>query len=270
MTVYLGTLGRMIPIYTTPSAQLETEERYSLSTTLEGRRKAQVKANGPRTWSLNAQFADPIEQGALAQFANGAWGRGPFRFLPADSMAVNLLAPKVSVCESTENPSGLVADGGPVLAGGVWFARSYLNPSSVAVFFGKDYESGAVPVVAGQRVTGSVHVTGVGARAQLTFYDAAGVSLGSSLGSPVGTASGWVRSWVSVLPPAGAVSARIFATSSTVRAAGPAITWSDSLLPWGDGLGCVKSVVSGSSRDALVSGLNGTFSNLSFTVSEVG
>lgn len=270
MTVYLGTLGRMVELWSTPSAQVQAEDRYSFIITLEGRRKAQVRSTGRRTWSLNAQFADPRESASLAQFASGAWGAGPFIFVPADAPGTNLLLPSVADCLSSENPSGAVTDGGPVQVDGVWFARSYLNPAPVTMFFGGTAERGSVPVIQGKHVTASVYLTGSGARVQLAFYNAAGVSLGSYLGSPVAGPSGWVRSHVTVMPPVGAVSARVFANSSTVRAVAPAITWSGELLPWGSGQGCAKSVVHGVSRDVQTSGVNGTFSNLSFTVTEVG
>ena len=269
MPVYLGTLGRMVKLPYVGSQQVQSEERYNFASTLEGKRKAQVKPKGTRTWALSADHYRPNEHSLLSQFADGAWGPGPFVFVSADAPVSNMLLPGVADCLSSENPSGLVLDGGPVQVNDAWFARSYLNSSGVTVFFGKDHGSGAVPVIAGRRVTGSVHVTGSGARVQLSFYDAAGASLGSSLGNVAGV-SGWVRSSVSVLPPAGAVSARVFANSATVRATGPAITWSDGLLPWGSGQGCSKAVVHGVTRDQVLAVQGHTYSNVGFTVSEVG
>lgn len=270
MTVYLGSLGRMVPIYSTPSASVVAEERYSFSTTLEGRRKAQVRPVGRRTWSWSSGFADAKESAVLVQFAQGAWGPGPFVFVSADAPFTNMLSPAVASCDSAENPSGLVVDGGPVQGpGGVWYPRSYLNPDGVTIFFGASYGSGAVPVIAGSAVTGSALVFGAGSRALLSFFDAAGATLSSHFSTVLGSASGPVRSWVSVVAPVGAVAARVFASSAS-RATAPAITWSDGLLEWSDGQGCAKAVLHGATRDLSFTSRHSTYSNLGFTVSEVG
>ena len=267
VTVYLGTLGRMIPIYSTPSAQLETEERYTFTRTLEGRRKAQTKPLGRRTWGLNAQFADPSEHSLLSQFADGAWGNGPFVFVSADAPHTNLLTPGAASCDpALITATGFISNGGPAeVEPGLWVGRSYLNTgTSITMSF-----PARTPVIPGQVVTGSAYVRGAGMKVNISFWDAADQFISSVASSGSGSASAWSRLSVAGIPPANAVRVSVYATGAG-RGAAPAVTWSDSVLPWSDGQGCDKSVVSSYSRDLAVTGMNGTYSNLSFTVSEVG
>lgn len=266
MTVYLGTLGRMIPIYSTPSAQIETEERFNFKRTIEGRRKAEVIPGGRRAWSLNAQFADPAESAILQEFANGSWGRGPFWFLSADAPHTNLLTPGASTCDPADvsMSSGATLLGSPpLLTPDGWASRSVWKDTVNGAFFGE-----AVPVLSGRRVTGSAYVAGSGGFVRLVFLNASG-GVVSQVDSAAATPTVARRS-VTALPPVGAVSARLTVTASVTAAARPAITWTDSIQPYGDGQGCSKAVVHGVSRDQVLAVPGHTFSNLSFTVTEVG
>jgi len=266
VTVYLGTLGRMIPIYSTPSAQLEIEDRFNFKRTIEGRRKAEVIPGGRRAWSLNAQFADPAESATLQEFTNGSWGRGPFWFVSADASVTNLLTPAAASCD----PASVVMSSGATLLGSPplltpdgWAARSVWKDTVNGAFFG-----GAVPVLAGRVVTGSAYVAGSGGFVRLLFLNAAGAVV-SQVDSVAATTAVARRS-VSALPPAGAVSARLTVTASVTAAARPAISWTDSVQPYGDGQGCEKAVVHSVSRDQVLAVVGHTFSNVSFTVTEVG
>lgn len=268
MSVYLGSLGRMIQIPYVSSQQLQSEERYSFQYTLEGRRKAQPKPIGRRTWGLTADRNRPNEHSLLSQFADGVWGNGPFWFLSADALITNILPPDVvSGDASAIAYDSVVRPGGPLLTPDGWAARSVLNtvPGST-LHVGGNLK---VPVLPGTRVTAAAYVSGVNSAIRLYFYDFAGNQL-SSAGSPVtGGAGVVVRSWVTVTAPANAVSAMV-AAQNTSQACWPSITWSDGLLPFGDGQGCAKAVVHGFSRDQVLAVPGATYSNVSFTVSEVG
>ena len=267
VTVYLGSLGRMIPIYSTPSAQLETEERYTFTRTLEGRRKAQPKPIGRRTWGLNAQFADPSEHSLLSQFADGVWGAGPFVFVSADAPHTNLLTPGAASCDpALITATSFVSNGGPAeVEPGVWVGRSYLNTSSsINMAF-----PARTPVIPGRQVTGSAYVRGAGMKVNVSFWDAADQFISSAGSSGSGSASSWSRLSVTRTPPVNAVRVAVYATGAG-RGAAPAVTWSEGVLPWSDGQGCEKAVVSSMSRDQVLAVAGHTYSNVSFTVSEVG
>lgn len=267
MPVYLGTLGRMVKLPYVTSQQVDTEERYSLQTTLEGRRKAQVKPVGRRTWALSADHFRPNEHSLLSQFANGAWGNGPFVFVSADAPVSNMLTPEVSMCGPEAAFGTQVSSVGELYIGnGVYAPRSLLNadPGSPMYFGGV-----RTPVVAGVRVTGSAWVNGAGARVAVFWYDESGSFITSNSSTVTASSGTVVRSYVSALPPVGAVSC-VVGGLDTVKAAQPAITWTDSVQPWGDGQGCTKAVVHGVGRDQVLAVAGHTYSNVGFTVSEVG
>lgn len=266
--IYLGTLDRMIGIKCPSSQQVQTEDRYSFQTTLEGVRKAQVKARGARTWSLGMSEATTAsDESVLSQFAMGAWGVGPFWFVSSDAPVTNMLTPEVSTCGPAAKIASVISLAGPqYLGNGVYSARSLLNTDpGVIMYFGAT----RVPVVQGKRVTASAWVTGAGAAVRLFWYNAAGSLVSSNTSTLTATATTTVRSWVSAAPPADAVSCIVGAVS-TSRASQPAITWSEALLPWAAGQGCPKAIVHEVSRSLVMATSAGVYGDLSFTVSEVG
>lgn len=268
--IYLGSLGRMIGIKCPASQSVEAEERYTFQTTLEGRRKAQVRPRGPRTWSLQTSDATTPEQvAALMQFAQGAWGPGPFVFLPADAPVTNLLTPAASLCGADEFilTSGVtVTEGAPMLTPDGWAAKSLIKTTSNGLFLGKDM----VPVPATGKITVAAYVRGTSGAAGVAFYDSAGSSVSTTYSPVTAGASNVVRSHVSVTPPPNAVSCRVVVNSSTVQAAWPSVTWTEKVQPFGEGQGCAKSVVSAASRSLVMAVAGSTYSSLSFTVTEVG
>lgn len=268
--IYLGSLGRMIGIKCPASQNVQAEERYTPSVTLEGRRKAQVRPVGRRMWSLQTSDATtPTEHSLLSQFASGAWGNGPFVFLPADAPVSNVLTPAASLSAPGEFvlASGVtVTEGAPLRTPDGWAARSFIKSTNNVLFLGADL----VPLPPSGKVTIAAYVRGSGGAAGVAFYDSAGGSLGTSYSSVTAGASNVVRSWLTVTPPVGAVSCRVMVNSATQQAAWPSVTWTDSLQPFGEGQGCLKAVVSSMSRDQVLAVPGSTYSNVSFTVMEVG
>ncbi|MNW56936.1 hypothetical protein D3C74_346950 [compost metagenome] len=258
----------MIGIKCPASQNVQAEERHSFSTTLEGRRKAQVRQAGRRTWSLQTSDATtPAEHSLLSQFAHGVWGAGPFVFVSADAPVSNMLTPEVSTCGPEAAYGAHVTNVGELYIGnGVYAPRSLLSadPGSPMYFGGV-----RTPVVAGVRVTGSAWVNGAGARVAVFWYNAAGSFITSNTSTVTASSGTVVRSYVSALPPVGAVSC-VVGGLDTVKAAQPAITWTDSAQPWALGEGCAKAVVHGVSRDQVLAAPGNVYSNVSFTVSEVG
>lgn len=278
MSVYLGQLGRMAELKCPASQQVQAEDLISFGTTLGGRRKAQVVPGSPsRMWS--AQLSDastPDQVGAVMSFINGEWGNGPFIWVSADAPVTNMLSPRVSACDPAEK-WGVVGMGAPLLVGGAWAGRSYVANGSPNIFFGTQAPGASapgerVPVIPGQPVTGSVHLVGAGAYCRVAFYTAADVLISQFNSTVLGNAGTATRSWVTALAPANAVSCRVLAIGAT-QAARPALTWSDTLLPWADGQGCPKAVIHGASRDLVMASRDprgGRYANLSFTITEVG
>lgn len=266
--IYLGSLGRMIGIKCPASQNVQAEERHSFSTTLEGRRKAQVRQAGRRTWSLQTSDATtPAEHSVLAQFADGAWGPGPFVFVSADAPHTNMMTPAASMCIPVDPLQAQVFAGGPVELPGVgWVPRSYLSGSPTTFIFGREI----YPVdPGGGPVTAQVFVQGENSRARLNWYDAQKNYLGSTASTVSGSNLGFTRSWVTAVPPAGAAGVGVGALTS-IAVAAPSLTWGSGRYEWSVGAGCLESVVHGVNNDQVLAVPGHTFSNAGFTVTEVG
>lgn len=268
--IYLGTLGRMIGIKCPASQSVEAEERYTFQTTLEGRRKAQVRPVGRRSWSLQTSDATtPAEHSLLSQFAAGAWGPGPFWFVSADAPHTNLMTPAASMLMPGEFvlTSGVsVTEGVPMLTADGWAARSLLKNTANGLFLGRDM----TPTIPGLKVTAAAYVRGIGGAVGIAWYDSSGSSISTVYSTVTAGSSGSTRSSITAMPPANAVSFRVVANSACTQVAWPSATWSDKLLPFADGQGCSRAVVQSASRNLVQAVPGATYSSVSFTISEVG
>lgn len=272
--IYLGTLGRMIGIKCPASQQVAVEDLTTFKSTLEGRRLAQVPpAAGRRAWQCQLSDAStPDQVGAVMAFINREWGNEPFVYVSADAPVTNMLTPAAASCDPAEAVLGsgtVVAAHPPMLTPDGWAGRSYMKNAVNSLFFGRN----RVPLPDSGKVTASAYVLGAGGAVQVSWYDAAGGSLGTTVSTVKSTAATVVRSYVTATPPAGATAALVSVNAPTVQISHPALTWSDTLLPWADGQGCAKAIIHGASRDLVMASRDsrgGRYSNLSFTVTEVG
>lgn len=275
--IYLGTLGRMIGIKCPASQQFTNADRYSFETTLEGRVKAQARPIGRRVWELgHSDATTPADTAILQDFANGAWGIGPFLFLPAEAPVTNLLTPAVAEGRESQptpsnvlatNPEYAVIAGGPVLlADGGWAPASLtVNPAHGVITF----NLGIIPVLDGVTVSGTAWVKGAGASVRLYWYDANGTYMQVTPAAGGGVGDRFTRLSVSAKPPAGAAGVRIGVTQA-VAATRPALTWTDSPQPWANGRGCEKAVLHNASNTLTLAVPGRVYESGSFTVTEVG
>lgn len=271
--IYLGTLGRLVSLKCPAAQASAVADPFTVETTVEGRVKAQRRPLARRSWSLDTRVASPREVAALAEFTTGVWGRGPFVFVSADAPVVNLLTPE----ESSLDPSvlaggpsgGGVLDSPPMLTPDGWAGRSLLKRDGV---FARIAER--IPVIPGRPVTGSAYVRADAQAAfvRLQFVRADGSEV-SQHNSPTAFAS-VERRWVTATVPYDAAWANLWVTGSVVQVARPAVTWTAQPFEYGDGQGCKKAVVRPGGRDLLAAwrtpGISGRWSDLSFTVQEVG
>lgn len=274
MSAYLGTLGRLIPIYSNPSMDVTPTESYTFVRTLEGRVKGQARAvAGRRTWELSGRHAKASDVGTLEGFASGEWGMGPFVWVAPDAPAVNLLAPEVAMCGPLAVFSSTVSRTGPMALGdGIWSGSS-LTTSDPNGTLWVAASKAPVPVLPGQPVTASAYVLGAGAKVRLHWVAADGSAMNGTVTSAgTGTAGTPQRLHATGTPPVGAVSCTM-STTKALQITRPAITWTDRVFPWGSGRGCLKAVVSATGRTALGASStnpNGNYSDISFTITEVG
>ena len=262
---YLGSLGRLIGLSCPSTEQVTPAPRYVTASTVEGRRRAQVRPASPRAWDLSVEVATPAELAALSGFVTGAWGNGPWHWVPVQAQRGNLLTPReAQLVDRASVSANLVQDAGPVLdAAGEW------SPRSVTVTASSGWVSLArgVPVIPGLPFTFSCDVEGSGPEVTVAFYDAAGTAV--SAHSQAGSGAGMQRVSVSVTVPDGAVEAYVGVRSSVTRATRPQVSWTAGPVPWSPGYGCRSAVVDGMSEDLLVANSTGTYSQVGFTVLEV-
>lgn len=266
--IHLGSPGRMVGLKCPTVQRDSSDEGYRFVTTLEGRRKAQVVPGQRRVWDLSTgSVTTPAQVAVLKEFASGAWGPGPFWFVPEAAAQVNLLAPD-DVARPI--PTGNSEPGGPMrLTDGSWAAQSRASIRGGTIFWRNQGIPSDPPVIPGVPVTASAYVEGTGAYVMLQWFDDNANYVGELASSSVTSAVG-VRLSVTATPPPGATYVRLSARNA-LRAARPAVTWTDRVMEWGEGQGCPKAVISQTSNN-LVRAIPGmpVLSELSFTVTEVG
>src|SRR5690606_35066872 len=123
---YLGSLGRLVALSCPSEERVQPAPRYREEFTVEGRRRVQVRPASPRVWDLSVGVATPAELAALSGFVTGAWGPGPWHWVPVLAQSGNLLTPgEASLMERASVSAQSIQDAGPVRASdGAWASRS--------------------------------------------------------------------------------------------------------------------------------------------------
>lgn len=270
MSVYLGTLGRLVELKCPSSQPVAVDDGTTFDRSLEGVVTAQVRAVRRRQWDVRIGLGTPADLANVLAFSAGEFGNGPFVWVSADAPVTNLLTPGVSTCGPTADVGASVELGGPLaLPDGSFAGRSLVNSNTAQnLYFGP----ATVPVLPGEPVTASAYLVGAGSKVGVNFHDAAGVYISSASSTASGVAGVATRLSVTATAPANAASCGPFG-SATTQAARPAVTWTDQVFDWQPGEGCAKAVLSGVSRDILLALREpsyGQYSALSCVVTELG
>lgn len=262
---YLGSLGRLVGFRCASTERVGSGPRYSVRTTVEGRRRAQAIPASPRIWDVSWGAATPGEVSALSAFTSGGWGAGPWHWVSVAAQSGNLLTPReAQLLDRAAVSSASVQDAGPVRdSSGAWSPRSV----SVSIDSGWVSLMRGVPVIPDKPFTFSCDVEGTNPQVHVAFMDAAGGVVGTQVQAGSGTSMQRVSS--SSVVPVGAVEAYVGVRSSVTRACRPQVTWTDGPVPWSAGHGCRSAVVDGVSSDLLVVNSSGPVSGVGFTVLEV-
>lgn len=265
---YLGGLGRLVEIPFTASEAVSTQDRYVAKTTVEGRRRVQVRPASPRSWNVDMKGARSSEVAALSAFVSGGWGAGPWHWVPVQAQRGNLLTPRESLLLDRA-ASNNIMDSGPLKApDGSWAPRSGL----VDLASGSEWLFTGVPVMPGQSFTWALDVVGDGATAPelITIYsDADGARVGTGDRSASTTVRGLHRTSMTLTPPEGAATVDVGVRGTVKRFARPQVTWTDREVPYATGHGCRAAVIDGLSESLLCAARDTSFSEVGFTVMEV-
>lgn len=239
--IYLGQIGRLIPLDCAAEETRTTTEKYTFKTTLEGKRKAQAIPFTRRTWGITAPAGTYSQAAPLADFASGAWGAGPFIFISERAQRGNILSPETASLEKGKIVGAGNVAAVPVLTAGGWAPTSMSVGASGYWLGGQE----RYPIILDKPMTVSVYAMGAACRIRVDFLDAAGGVLASKYSVPVSSPASFQRISVSFAAhsyPQGAISARVYFynLSAITR---PAITYTAQLMPWEQGQGCYKAVV---------------------------
>lgn len=250
MAGHIGTLAHLLPALPTREMQVSAADRFTFQEA-SNRRWAFATSKGPRlrTWQVDSTALTSEQAGALQELAEGAWGLGPFIFIPCPAHATNVLTPGQSLLEG-------VANGGPVaLPGGSTAPRSVVGGATVTL-------ADKVPVIPGKPVTVSLYMAG--GSATVSFKTLTGSTVGSRPLVPTGD----LMQRVTVTAPSVPATARyatITATGYTALAR-PQLSWTSEPVPWEVGGGVAQVVIQNSSPTPL----RGGWSNISMQIVEVG
>lgn len=266
MPAYLGKLGHLVALGCASTERTGSAARYVTRVTVEGRRIAQVIPASPRIWDVSWGIAYPDEMTRLTEFTAGAWGPGPWHWLPEQAVHGNLLTPAESMC-LVDQP--FMVRGGPMRAADGSLAASSFIPASPPFW---STLATNIPVLPGRPVTFSADVVGDGETAPqlaVAFYDAAGASLSVVYQEGSNTPSVQRVSQTRTAPD-GAVSMAVGFRWMVVRACRPQVTWGDVPVPFTVGHGCRAAVLDPAVQDLIHINSKGPLADVSFTVMEVG
>lgn len=268
MTDYLGNAGRLIAFECETSGEIEFSERYALATTIEGRRRAQIIPEAPRVWGGTWPATGKSQMAKLHAFISGAWGPGPWHWVPQQAHSQNVLTPREAMLVGlTVLPSGL-SIGGPTLdSDGEWAPRSLIvsTTATAAVYIRN------VPVIEGTVITYSADISRRTGIPGLTvgFYDALGAPVAGALaGYGTGT-NGMQRVSVTGIVPPGAVTMGLGVRAEVSTLVRPQVTWTDEPVEFSAGYGCRSAIVDAMSEELLLQTCGDSFSKAGFTISEV-
>ena len=236
-------------------------------TTVGGRGRAQ-RIRRPRAWEAEFKLVPLAEMTSLVALARGDWGNGPFSWVMPDMMLGNMLPPE-SVALPQERQGYL--PGGPLIAEG-----DIPLPGSLFGSGGEVEVGSPVPVMVDVPVTLSAWVSapwvdGSGVEVKAVVLDAAGRTTQTE-SSGVVKPQGLQRVSVTLSPTSVAAVSVQLVVKGALAIAGPAITWTDTLMPFTHGLGVGGVVISGATEIATRYGSwnDGPMVDISVQAREVG
>lgn len=224
---YVGTTANLLPLEWVTSVRKTQAGRYSIQESASRSWAFVNNSDGrtpDRTWEV-AAIGSVATLANLEALASGAWGDGPFHWIPEDAYVTNAVTPAQSGL--------LTAPGGPVAVVNGHAPRSALGPSQSILAAG-------VPVLPSQPVVVACDAAGA-ATLTATFRNANGASVGVFTQPSVGS----TMQRIHIARPLAPATARTVdvAVSGHVAAARPQVTWTRSLMPWGPGMGASSVVV---------------------------
>lgn len=258
MAGYLGQLGRMVKILWPTPVKVTNPTRYEVQSA-PARRWAFVSSPASarrREWSLDVTGTN-AETAELAQLVVGAFGDGPWIFVPDEATVTNVLTPAESMLSGVANAGA--ADG----VGGAG-ARSRTGGGPITI-------AEACPCIPGEPVTVTVDMAGAAGVLSVQPVNAAGQPVGPAVTArPSGELMERVSAVIRALP-LGACAVKIQTRGSTTVTR-PQVTWTDGPVPWDMGAGAASVIIeeAQTTYTSYEFHLREMWRTLSLTIREVG
>lgn len=226
---YIGTVAHPIPLEWVRSTRVTTEGRHSVQRAPARSWAYMSGAHGvapPRMWEVemlvgNATMAN------IDALAAGAFGHGPFLWLPESAYVTNAISPSQSLL------LGVPGSGAGVAAVEGWAPRSALGPGPTVLTTG-------TPVIPGEPVTVSIDASGPTVLRPV-FRNAAGNVVSSPSVAASGTSMQRIHYTTSAAPStARTVDVRVDDHTVATR---PQVTWLRNPVPWSAGAGATSVVI---------------------------
>lgn len=277
---FLGPVGSMAPVLLTVAEDEKRDARHSARTSVSGVVYAQRRGSrSRRTWSVSADQVAARDHAYISQLADAQNGPRTVVWYSASAVVGNILSPAVAAMGADQLVDSRMAGGSVVVRDMVdapaprWDGRvldTITQTSTSIISIGGD-----IPVPDETDATASVHVTAqAGVRPQLVLreYDPQGVMVKEHWAQGALDAA-LQRISVTIRTDPRTVVLRM-GTVGALRTAAPAVTLTDHLTPWTEGMGCLTAIVdevSWSPIHGLYAGNAGDrIGSRSFTITEVG
>lgn len=226
---YIGTAAHPVALEWVDTIRVSAEGRYSIQSA-PARTWAFVTTGGraspPRSWDVTLR-ADNATMANLEGLAAGAFGNGPFLWLPESAYVTNALTPRqAAVMDAPGAGAGVSAVEG-------WAPRSVLGGASTILAAG-------VPVLPGEPVTVSVDASGPTILRPI-FRNAAGVQVSAPTASASGTGMQRIH-FTTGGAPSTARTVDVVAEGFTAVTR-PQVTWLRRPTPWAPGAGSAAAVI---------------------------
>lgn len=264
---WMGSLGRLQPVWSTPSMSITPTLEKTYTTTLGGRQYVRQGPRGHREWALSGYGGTGEDLAPVVLMASGAWGVGPWWWLSPWAVGANALTPDGSRLAWADLAGATVA--GPVqVEGGLWLPQSAIASGASTNAIARSETAGYLPVPAGTPYTGSLFVSAAQSVRVSEFGADLGVTVRAVTSAPAPAGAGLRRVTVSSVASASTAALRLDVLGAG-QVAGAALTLTSTVAPWALGDGCEQAVVDSESRDVEVMSRD-PWSNQSFTIKEVG
>lgn len=236
MGALLGLPGQMVEFAQWREEQSVTQGRaLNVVETIGGGSFAFRGPRVRRTWQLKTTGARPDQVAGFELLAQGAYGGGPFWLIDPLARVTNVIPPAMSLPGLGGETPGVSGD---AVAGGMVLTEDGLRLPSLISGEKSVFVRCDVPLIPGVPFVVSAYLAGSAPRVTAGFVGADGKYLGGGGVSNLSATTGVLkRASGTMAPPAGAVAVYVgFLGASAI--AGPAVTYTRSVMPWAIGKGC--------------------------------